>query len=83
LNLEDKENLRSSQEFKEFFIKIKNERLRIRNRIEEDMKQKDLTKQLNEIPLSNELKEKNERIKACENIINSIKSKKDLKYLLQ
>jgi hypothetical protein len=47
------------------------------------MKQKDLTKQLNEIPLSNELKEKNERIKACENIINSIKSKKDLKYLLQ
>jgi len=83
LNLEDKENLRATEEFKEFFIKTKNERLRIRNRIEEDMKQKELTEQLNEIPLSNELQEKKERIKACENIINSIRSKKDLKYLLQ
>ncbi|MEI8252904.1 MAG: hypothetical protein WCG25_04065 [bacterium] len=75
--------MRATEEFKEFFIKTKNERLRIRNRIEEDMKQKELTEQLNEIPLSNELQEKKERIKACENIINSIRSKKDLKYLLQ
>ncbi|MFZ2151162.1 MAG: hypothetical protein WAZ12_05095 [Candidatus Absconditicoccaceae bacterium] len=81
-DINDVENLKSTKEFKELFIKRKNEKIKGRENVLKNTEECRLKKQLHETDIPENLQEKKDRIKECKNIINAIMARKDLKYLV-
>lgn len=81
-DINDVENLKSTKEFKELFIKRKNEKIKWRENVLKNTEECRLKKQLHETDIPENLQEKKDRIKECKNIINAIMARKDLKYLV-
>ena len=81
-DINDVESLKSTKEFKDLFVKTKNEKIKARENVLKNVEEVRLKKQLHETDIPKDLQEKKDRIKTCKNIINAIMARKDLKYLV-